>query len=125
MARKRKLAAQDLQVVQSSICELSLDELTALITGMRVLFVRRQAAYRRLLYGQMQSLAQAAGFESVEAFIADQNGKRPKSKKGGKTPPKYRNPLNSRQTWCGLGRRPIWVQKHLAGSSRLEELEIG
>ena len=77
------------------------------------------------LYSQMQLLAQSAGFESIEAFLADQQGKQAKSDTGTKVSPGYRNPSNPKQTWSGHGRKPTWVLAHLDGGGRMEELEIG
>lgn len=37
---------------------------------------------------------------------------------------KFRNPSNSSQTWTGRGRKPGWVQEHLSGGGKLEELAV-
>lgn len=40
-------------------------------------------------------------------------------------PPKYRNPKNPGDTWAGgRGRKPKFVQEHLAAGGKLEDLEI-
>lgn len=39
------------------------------------------------------------------------------------SPPKYRNPANSEQTWSGRGRTPLWVKAiEDAGGSREDAL---
>ena len=41
-----------------------------------------------------------------------------------RTPAKYRNPDNPRQTWTGKGRQPVWLKEVLDGGGSLAELEI-
>ncbi|MBF0461236.1 MAG: H-NS histone family protein [Magnetococcales bacterium] len=77
------------------------------------------------IYSQMQSLAHSAGFASVEALIADQQGRQPKSDLGVPLSPRYQNPNNPKQTWNGRGRRPNWVVAHLEGGGQMQALEIG
>ena len=38
--------------------------------------------------------------------------------------PKYRNPLNSAETWSGRGKRPLWFAKALARGYPLADLRI-
>ncbi len=44
--------------------------------------------------------------------------------KGTKVAPKYRNPANPAKTWSGRGRKPKWVEAHLAAGGSLEILKI-
>jgi DNA-binding protein H-NS len=37
--------------------------------------------------------------------------------------PRYRNPLNSAETWSGKGAKPAWVEAALAEGKRLEQFE--
>lgn len=37
---------------------------------------------------------------------------------------RYRHPSNPALTWNGRGRRPQWLEEHLAKGGRLEELEM-
>lgn len=39
-------------------------------------------------------------------------------------PPKYRHPENPAQTWSGRGRRPDWVNAHVAAGGSLDDLLI-
>ena len=41
-----------------------------------------------------------------------------------KVAPKYRNPTNAEETWTGRGRKPKWVEAHLAGGGKLTDIEI-
>ncbi|MEO5362786.1 MAG: H-NS histone family protein [Magnetococcus sp. DMHC-8] len=78
----------------------------------------------KLIAFDMLSLAQAAGFESIEAFVADQRAdEQPHNDHSSGRLPRYQNPDNPHQTWTGRGRRPNWVLKHLDGGGRMEELE--
>ncbi|MET3134309.1 DNA-binding protein H-NS [Oxalobacteraceae bacterium GrIS 1.11] len=38
--------------------------------------------------------------------------------------PQYRNPENAQQQWSGRGRRPQWVQYHLAAGKSLDAIKI-
>ncbi len=44
--------------------------------------------------------------------------------KGAKVAPKYRNPANPANTWSGRGRKPKWVEAHLAGGGSMDALKI-
>jgi DNA-binding protein H-NS len=125
MIKKSRVASHDERTIHPSVCDLSLDELVALTTGIRLLFEKKQKLYRKLLYSQLHTLAQSAGFASVQAFVADQQANRPIIDREVKRAPKYQNSQNAGQTWSGRGRRPKWVQIHLNGGGRLEELVIG
>ncbi|MEO5364076.1 MAG: H-NS histone family protein [Magnetococcus sp. DMHC-8] len=122
MAKEKKVE-MDHQKVQTAILELPLEELVTLKADVDLLIKQRQRERKKDLYNQMLALAQVAGFESVEAFVASQ-GRSPRSDKGVRLPPKYRNPQNAKQTWSGKGRKPGWVVAHLAGGGRVETLEI-
>lgn len=41
-----------------------------------------------------------------------------------KVAPKYRNPADAEQTWTGRGRKPKWVEAHLASGGTLEQITI-
>ncbi|MBF0584404.1 MAG: H-NS histone family protein [Magnetococcales bacterium] len=88
-------------------------------------------AAKETLYSQMLLLAQSAGFESIEAFVADQKSERSRSSggiqvvKSAGIPFKYQDPSNPERTWSGRGRKPVWVVAHLDAGGGIEELEIG
>lgn len=42
----------------------------------------------------------------------------------GKVAPKYRNPLNSKETWAGRGKQPRWLAAEIAKGRKLEEFLI-
>lgn len=41
-----------------------------------------------------------------------------------KVAPKYKNPADGSMTWTGRGRKPKWVEEHLAKGGALEEIAI-
>lgn len=64
-----------------------------------------------------EKAAAELGF-SLEQIVAS-------AKKGGsKSPPKYRNPEDPRQTWTGRGRRPAWIESGLEQGKSLEDYAI-
>ena len=123
MAKEKKLE-MDYQKIQLAIGELQLEELVTLKSDVEVLIKQKQKARKKELYNQMLELAQVARFESVEEFVASQKGRSPRSDKGVRLPPKYRNPQNSKQTWSGKGRKPGWVVSHIEGGGKLDALAI-
>ncbi len=122
MAKEKKVETEH-QRIQTTILDLNLEELVALKTEVDALIKQRQREHKKDLYNQMLTLAQVAGFGSVEAFVSSQ-GRSPRSDKGVRLPPKYRNPQNAKQTWSGKGRKPGWVVSHLENGGRIEALEI-
>lgn len=123
MAKEKKVD-MDYEKIQTSIASLALEELVSLKADVENLIKQKQKEHKKKLYSQMQQLAQVAGFETVEEFISSQKGRSPRSDKGVRLPPKYRNPDDEQQTWSGKGRKPGWVVSHLAADGQLEELEI-
>ena len=41
-----------------------------------------------------------------------------------KLPPKYKNPNDESQTWCGKGKKPKWITELLATGKQLDDLKI-
>lgn len=62
------------------------------------------------------SLAEVAG-SAKPAPVLPASGVRRSPRKR-----KFRNPANPEQTWSGAGRRPKWVEDHLAGGGELKDL---
>jgi DNA-binding protein H-NS len=49
---------------------------------------------------------------------------RGKKKVTRKVAPKYRNPANAEETWAGRGRKPKWVEAHLAAGGSMDDVKI-
>ena len=120
---KEKKSEMEYPKIQTAILDLPLEGLVKLRADVDRLIKQRQKEDKKNIFNRMLAMAQAAGFASVEAFVASQ-GRSPRSDKGVRLPPKYRNPNNAQQTWSGKGRKPGWFVSHLANGGRVESLEI-
>ena len=104
---------------------LSTRELDALIAQAKK---RRTTLSKR---GEGYSVAEVFGgaapaSPAKKAGAAPAKGAR-KSTKGyklGKVAPKYRNPLNTAETWAGRGQQPKWMATQIAGGRKLEDFLI-
>ncbi|MGH1368329.1 MAG: H-NS family nucleoid-associated regulatory protein [Maritimibacter sp.] len=86
------------------------------------------------LAAQEKRDALAAAEKAAKALgysLADLTGDTPlkaqkPTKKDGRSQvaPKYRNPDGSGETWTGRGRKPKWVEAHLAAGKTLESILI-
>ena len=129
MAKEKKTepaaAAANTQKAQSPYADMPLDELVNLKDEVEKLIKQKQKSQRKEVYAQMSELAKAAGYSSVDEFIASQDGRTraPRADKGVKMPPKYRS-KDGTSTWSGKGRKPGWMVDHLAAGGKLEALEI-
>ncbi|MEO5351273.1 MAG: H-NS histone family protein [Magnetococcus sp. YQC-3] len=125
VAPKPAAAAENTQKAQSPYADMPLDELLNLKDDLEKLIKQKQKSQRKEVYAKMSELAKAAGYSSVDEFVASQGGKTraPRADKGVKMPPKYRS-KDGTSTWSGKGRKPGWIVDHLAAGGKLEALEI-
>lgn len=75
---------------------------------------------------EFREKAQANGisFEVLgNRFVKEISSKKTKETKT-TLPPKYRNPNNENETWCGYGRKPEWVKKLYSYGLELEDYKI-
>ncbi|MEO5350887.1 MAG: H-NS histone family protein [Magnetococcus sp. YQC-3] len=121
----RKPADAHPQQAQSPYANMSLDELVKMKAEVEHLIGQKQKAQKKELYLKMSEMAKAAGFGSVDEFLASQGGRSraPRADKGVKMPPKYQS-KDGKSTWSGKGRKPGWVVQHLAAGGKIEALEI-
>lgn len=52
------------------------------------------------------------------------DGRRKAKRVGAPVPPKYRNPVDSEQTWSGRGKRPRWFNDALKAGKKEKDLTI-
>ena len=120
-----KPAAANTQKPKSPYADLPLDELVNLKADVENLIKQKQRTQRKEVYAKMAELAKAAGYSSVDEFVASQGGRSraPRADKGVKMPPKYRS-KDGTSTWSGKGRKPAWMVEHLQKGGKIEALEI-
>lgn len=94
--------------MNTSISELSLDELKALRAEIDAELRKREVKERAEARKKIQEMAAHHGIDL--AAIA------------GTAKAKYRHPEAPSRTWTGKGRKPAWVQEHLAKGGSLEDL---
>lgn len=86
--------------------ELNLTELMELRQDVDLAIASAEAEARRTALEDVQKTAQEHGF-SIEELIG--KGRKPPSSPS-KSPPKFRNPGNPKETWSGRGRQPNWFK---------------
>lgn len=101
------------------------------IHELREIVVDAEKTIQRKLSEELKKAKKAAddaakkhGFSLSELFghSADKTKKAKTSKP--KSPPKYRNPEDSNQTWSGRGRQPAWFRAALESGKSPEDMSI-
>lgn len=118
---------------------LSQQELDTLISQAK----RRQSALRKRkspqdVRAKVESMVAAAGYSLAELYTMPGSGRRAatkaapakaaagsrKGKKLGKVAPKYRNPVNAKETWSGRGLKPRWMAELVKKGKKVEDFLI-
>ena len=120
--------------LKHSLASLSLAELRELVTEAEVLIAEKEQGEKSALVAEIEQLTKARGFAVADilplfpGLPVSRATEKPKGKGGkggrGTVAPKYRNPANPAETWSGRGRQPAWVQTHVAGGGKVEDLAI-
>ena len=117
------------------ISKLTVSELEELIKICNSQIESRKKTKKKELAKTFRELAKSEGLD-VSEIVEDKpsvtrkrRGKKSTAKKAGrkkrgKVAPKYRNPANSRETWTGRGRKPLWVVAALDSGKKLQDLAI-
>lgn len=82
---------------------------------------------KRAALAAAEKAAKAHGYslsDLADIKPAAQKAKKAADGKRGKVAPKYRDPANEAQTWTGRGRKPKWVEAHLAAGGSLDDIAI-
>lgn len=108
----------------SNLEKLPLEELVSLGADIDSLIKKKRREKSKEIRSQINELARAAGYESIEEFMENQTGRMTRSDKGLKLPPKYRNPQNHEQTWSGKGPTPKWLREFENTGRNREEIRI-
>lgn len=109
---------------------LSRKELEKLRADIDKALGRLAEAEKKAALAAAEKVAQAHGY-SLKELTSGAPVKKPvvktaAAKKDGraKVAPKFRNPANEKETWTGRGRKPKWVEAHLASGGALEDITI-
>lgn len=97
--------------------------LVELIEGKKIIGLMiqdKEDQEKALLLQEFQDKAEAMGFNFNQLVGINKK----KKSLGGKVLPKYRNPMDADLAWTGRGKKPIWVNNHLAAGGTMEELLI-
>ena len=78
----------------------------------------RQEIAKNELLNEIREKAEILGLTNEDLSEALQKMKTVKA------PPKYRNPLNPKETWSGRGRKPKWLSLQLGEGRELDEFLI-
>lgn len=91
----------------------TLEELLDLLEDVQKVVAKRREQHHSETVEKIRQLAQAAGvfvtIDTQEHIVM---------------PPKYVNPNNSKDTWSGRGRQPLWFRDAIAAGYSLESLLI-
>lgn len=98
--------------------EKKLAELQAEITAE---LARKKQEKKRDVVNEVKALLAKHGM-TLDDLPARGGAKRSAPK--AKVAPKYRNKANPAETWTGRGRKPRWVEDHLAKGGKLADLAI-
>jgi DNA-binding protein H-NS len=105
-----------------NLSDLSLPQLYQLERDLGREIARRKVEDKHKTISDLQKLAAERGFSLSELLGAEAG-----SKRGGKRGPaavQFKNPANEAQTWTGRGRKPQWVNDHLARGGKLDDLRV-
>lgn len=97
--------------------ELSYDELARIQKDAESLLKAKQKDTLKQAYIQFQQIAKDLGVSVDEIIKA---GKSVKNKR----PAKYHNPKDTKKTWSGQGRKPLWLEDELKNGKKLEDFLI-
>ncbi|GAB4286101.1 MAG: H-NS histone family protein [Roseovarius sp.] len=106
------------------LSDLSLAELEKLQQAVAVAISERRRQARKEARAELERKAREMGFTIEEIFDVANDRKSGKTGKTGRSAPRYADPADPSRTWTGRGRRPKWVEEHLAQGKSLEDLAI-
>lgn len=76
------------------------------------------------LYGRAGGRSSAAVAPASAPAKAAKSPRKAATRKGGKVPPKYRNPADASETWTGRGKHPRWMAAYIAQGKKPEDFLI-
>jgi DNA-binding protein H-NS len=106
--------------------EFSDEEIERFIVELEAERKKRREEKQQALKDQIQGMVKEHGMSLAELFPEtgkDRSRLKEKRTQGGEKV-KYRNPVDSFQTWTGKGRKPAWLVESLASGKTLEDFVI-
>lgn len=100
-----------------NIDELDLKQLKELRGQVEKAITGYEDKRRREAVEAVKSVAQEHGFALADLMKEAATARK-------KSDPKYAHPENPDMTWTGRGRKPKWVEEHLASGKLLDDLLI-
>ncbi len=108
------------------------DKLEKEIIKIKGIIKTRKSRDKKEALAKVMAVARKSGFELHELVEGGKSAKagsakkvvRKKAKARGKVAPKYKNPENSKETWTGRGRTPLWVRGILDKGGSLDNILI-
>ncbi|MCL2713385.1 MAG: H-NS histone family protein [Alphaproteobacteria bacterium] len=104
----------DMIFSSSELENLSVEEISALYTRIRLVLVKRIENEKSKLEETLSSLND--GWSS--------DGQKSRRRKYPPVIPKYRNPADNSETWAGRGKQPRWVVAQLRAGKKMEDFII-
>ncbi|ASK35822.1 H-NS histone family protein [Alloalcanivorax mobilis] len=113
---------------------LSVDELEKLIKQAQKKLEKKRMDAVKNAQAEIGKIAKDLGV-SVEELLQEKTTRKKAARKGARKKPKaagvrkparvkYRNPVDSSQTWTGRGKRPVWLREALENGASLESFEV-
>ena len=100
-----------------NLYDYSIPELNDLAEDIERELKRRNEEERKKVLVKVKELAASVNM-SLDEFLAYSSSRKTKG------PPKFRNPVNPKQTWTGRGKRPSWIKDVLEQGGALEDMLI-
>ena len=99
-----------------NLSNLSVDELEALKGSIDGAIEQKHNEDLLAVRNKLDELIDNSPF-TLEEILAAKKTRKPVA-------PKYQNPNDASQTWTGRGRRPRWVEEHMASGGTLSSAAI-
>ena len=103
-------------MTEINLSNLSVDELEALKGSIDGVIELKQNEELMAIRNKLDELIDNSPYTLEEILAAKKVRK--------SVAPKYQNPNDASQTWTGRGRRPRWVEEHMAAGGTLSSVAI-
>jgi DNA-binding protein H-NS len=105
----------------NSFESMSFDDLLDLRERLDAFIADRLSAEERELETRLERIKRLKRPQAVSPLDA---GPKKAVRRGGKLPPRYRNPEDPSQTWAGRGLQPRWLKQALKSGKKLSHFMV-